>query len=128
MAAQAGAVDVDEAEVALLEPQHGHVGRGADREVAQLLLTDLPGGVPGGAEDHFVQRHPQDQELAHDIEHVLDAGVLAAGMQVRRERIGEEPLLDDRHGHAPDEAAAAMTDVEDHPALASFEQGGIGVA
>ena len=73
--------------------------------------------------DHVVQRHPHGQELAHHVEHVLHARVHAADVQVGRDGVGEEALLDRRHRDAPGEAAAAVADVEDHAALAALARG-----
>ena len=43
-------------------------------------------------------------------------------VEVGRDRVGEEAGLDRRHRDAPDEAAAAVPDVEDHAALPALQQ------
>ena len=79
-------------------------------------------GFQVDSRDHVVERHAHRQELAHHVEHVLHAGVHAADVQVGRDRVGEEAILHRRHRDAPEEAAAAVADVEDHAALAALEQ------
>ena len=120
VASQAGAVHVEVAEATLLQPQHRHVGQRPDREVAEFLALDLPRRIPGRARDDVVDRQPEGQKLAHHVQHVFHAGVHASRVQVGRDGIGKEAFLDGRHRNAPDEAAAAMPDVEDHAALASL--------
>ncbi len=43
-------------------------------------------------------------------------------MEVGRDRVGQKPFLDGGHGDTPQKTAAAVADVEDHAALAAFEE------
>ena len=78
----------------------------------------IAAGLGGVGGDHVLQRHAEVHDLGHHVEDVLHAGVLAAGVQVGADDVGEEALLGGRHGLPPQEAAAAVADVEDHAALA----------
>src|SRR5712691_3596901 len=53
-----------------------------------------------------VERHPHIKELRHHVQHVLHARVHAADVQVGRDRIGYEALLDGGRG-LPEKKAAA---------------------
>src|SRR5262245_64226705 len=52
---EAGVVHVEEAEIALLDPQHGDVGCGADRQMAEVLLLDGPRWLTGGPVDDLIE-------------------------------------------------------------------------
>src|SRR5688500_10941311 len=54
---QTRAVLICEAKAALFHSQHGDVGRGANRQVYQLLLLDGSCGIPGMGGNHSVEQH-----------------------------------------------------------------------
>src|SRR5262249_21764588 len=88
----------------------------------ELLLLDLASGVPCGAQDHVIKRHPQGEKLAHHIEHVFHAGVGTAGVQVCGDRVGKKALLHNWHRDPPGETPAAVPDIEKDAAPSTFEQ------
>ena len=127
-ALHAAAGRIDEAEVALAHGQHRDVGLGADAEVAEVVALDDRRRLDGVGGDDVLQRHAEVHDLRHHVEDVLHAGVLAAGVQVGADDVREEALLGGRHRLPPQEAAAAVADVEEHAALAGGDDVGLDLA
>ena len=119
---------VEEPERARRQPQHGDVGWRAHRQVTELLELDHLRRVPGRAQNHVLQRHPQREELAHDVEHVLHARVHAADVKVGRDGVGIEAFLEGLHGRAEHEAPGPVADVEDDALLLRREDGRVDLA
>ena len=46
-------------------------------------------------------------------------------MQVRADRVGQEPLRDGRRRHRPQKAAPAVADIKQHPALTRGQHPGL---
>ncbi len=89
---------------------------------------NLAGWIPGRSRHHIVDGESQDQELAHQVQHVLHAAIHAPDVQVRGDRVREKAFLDCRRGDPPGEAPASVADVEDDAALASLPQRRIDMA
>src|SRR5712672_223488 len=90
--------------------------------MAQLGVLDLGGRVDGGFADHFDQRLAHGKKFRHGRGHVLHTSVHAAAVEVGRNRIGIESLLDGGHGVTEYKTATAVADIEDHAALAGLPE------
>src|SRR5690606_17634981 len=108
------------------DAQHCDVGRGAWGEMAQVRALDDVGRIPGGEPDHLVNAHPQRQELAHHVEHVLHGVHHAAEVQVRGDAVRLDAGLHQGNRDVPHEAAVAVAHVEDDAALARLDEAGVG--
>src|SRR5262245_24507105 len=90
--------------------------------MTDLLAMNDAGRGPGGTKDNLFERHAHVQKLRHDIELVLHAGVNAAGVNVRGDRVGWESLPDSGNGLAEFEGSAAVAHVEEDAALSRFKE------
>src|SRR5262245_1714233 len=70
--------------------------------------------------DQVVEWDLEIEQLGHDIGQVAHSAVHAAEVHVGGDGIGIELLFDSGYGHIPEEAAAAMANVEDDATFAGF--------
>src|SRR5947209_15227549 len=89
---------------------------------------DLAGGIPGGPANDVVFFEAHGQKLTHGVEHVLHAGIHASDVQIGRNGIGQEALLNSGNCDAPSEAAAAVPDVEDDASFAALDHASVHVS
>ena len=66
----------------------------------------------------LLQRHAEHQHLRHAVRHVRLGGHDARGVDVGADDVGREALAHGAIGNGPQEAAAAVAQVEEHAALA----------
>src|SRR3954453_15063146 len=109
----ASSARVNEAELALLEFEHGDVGFGSDIEIPQPGTADLRGGVCRRHPNQLLKRYTEQEHLREHIEHVLHPGVDAPVMHVGGDRVRPESLLRQRNRDVPEEAAGAVPQIEE---------------
>src|ERR1035437_3847083 len=113
---------IHKAKIAMHKAQDSYIRAGPNGETSQLFVMDFARGMPGGTGDHVVDRHTHVQELRHDIEHILHAGVHTIDVDIGGDGIGYEPLLHGRDGLKKGKTPGSMAYVENDAALASFKQ------
>ena len=81
------------------------------------------GGTVGRAGDDLRQVHAQRQELRQGGGQIEGGSGDALAVQVGADGVGGKALIEGGLGHREREAAAAVADVEQHPALARLPSG-----
>ncbi len=84
-------------------------------------MFDFVGRIPGRAQNNIFYRHSHVQEFRHHIGHVFHSGIHAPDMQVGRNRIWQEPLMNGGVRLAERKAGATMAYIKNYAALLRVE-------
>jgi len=122
----AGRATIDVAKFAMKFLEDGDIGFLSNRKRAKFGAVDFLRGVYGGAFDEIVERHAHGAKFGDDVIETKDGEI--SRVQIGGHGIGDETLLDRGDRIAEPETSRAVTDIENHTAVARFGEDGIQLA
>src|SRR5690606_7664457 len=120
--------NINKAKISTIQTQHHDISRSTHVEVAQLFAMNNFCGCPRRARDHFVECHPEVEELRHDVQHILHSFVHATRVKVGADGVRSETLLNSRNRYLVRETSSTVTDIKDDPALLRLLHEGLKLA